>query len=68
MRIDARAISAEVSRASAFNNVVQRTSAALGLAMLTAMVDTTQAQLGAVPADQQFDQGAEQSAATEGRG
>jgi EmrB/QacA subfamily drug resistance transporter len=37
----------QVSRASAFNNVVQRTSAALGLAMLTAMVDTSQAQLSA---------------------
>ena len=36
-----------VSRASAFNNVVQRTSAALGLAVLTAMVSRTQAQLGA---------------------
>jgi len=36
-----------VSRASAFNNVVQRTSAALGLAVLTAVVDRTQAQLGA---------------------
>jgi EmrB/QacA subfamily drug resistance transporter len=34
-----------VSRASAFNNVVQRTSAALGLAVLTAMVGRTQAQL-----------------------
>ena len=34
-----------VSRASAFNNVVQRTSAALGLAILTAVVDRTQAQL-----------------------
>ena len=34
-----------VSRASAFNNVVQRTSAALGLAVLTAMVDRGQAQL-----------------------
>jgi MFS family permease len=34
-----------VSRASAFNNVVQRTSAALGLAVLTAMVSRTQAQL-----------------------
>jgi EmrB/QacA subfamily drug resistance transporter len=38
---------AMVSRASAFNNVVQRTSAALGLAVLTAMVSRTQAQLGA---------------------
>ena len=37
----------QVSRASAFNNVVQRTSAALGLAVLTAMVDGAQAQLGA---------------------
>jgi MFS family permease len=36
----------QVSRASAFNNVVQRTSAALGLAILTAMVSRTQAQLG----------------------
>jgi EmrB/QacA subfamily drug resistance transporter len=36
-----------VSRASAFNNVVQRTSAALGLAVLTAMVSRTQAQIGA---------------------
>ena len=36
-----------VSRASAFNNVVQRTSAALGLAVLTAMVSRAQAQLGA---------------------
>jgi EmrB/QacA subfamily drug resistance transporter len=36
-----------VSRASAFNNVVQRTSAALGLAILTAMVDRSQAQLDA---------------------
>ena len=36
-----------VSRASAFNNVVQRTSAALGLAVLTAMVDRSQAQLAA---------------------
>ena len=38
---------AQVSRASAFNNVVQRTSAALGLAVLTAMVDRSQAQLDA---------------------
>jgi EmrB/QacA subfamily drug resistance transporter len=37
---------AMVSRASAFNNVVQRTSAALGLAILTALVDRSQAQLG----------------------
>jgi EmrB/QacA subfamily drug resistance transporter len=36
-----------VSKASAFNNVVQRTSAALGLAVLTAMVDRSQAQLEA---------------------
>jgi EmrB/QacA subfamily drug resistance transporter len=36
----------QVSRASAFNNVVQRTSAALGLAILTAVVTRTQAQLG----------------------
>jgi len=36
-----------VSRASAFNNVVQRTSAALGLAILTAMVNTAQTQLAA---------------------
>jgi EmrB/QacA subfamily drug resistance transporter len=36
-----------VSRASAFNNVVQRTSAALGLAILTALVDRSQAQLAA---------------------
>ena len=48
-----------VSRASAFNNVVQRTSAALGLAILTAMVDRTQAQLsgdraGLVTADMQM--------------
>jgi EmrB/QacA subfamily drug resistance transporter len=35
-----------VSRASAFNNVVQRTSAALGLAILTAMVTSAQAQMG----------------------
>jgi EmrB/QacA subfamily drug resistance transporter len=34
-----------VSKASAFNNVVQRTSAALGLAILTAVVDRSQAQL-----------------------
>ena len=34
-----------VSRASAFNNLVQRTSAALGLAILTALVTRTQAQL-----------------------
>src|SRR5215212_1898889 len=34
-----------VSRASAFNNVVQRTSAALGLSVLTAMLDRTQAQM-----------------------
>ena len=38
---------AQVSRASAFNNVVQRTSAALGLAVLTAMVDRSQAQFAA---------------------
>jgi len=37
--------SALVSRASAFNNVVQRTSAALGLSVLTAMLDRSQAQL-----------------------
>jgi hypothetical protein len=36
---------AMVSKASAFNNVVQRTSAALGLAVLTAMVSRSQAQL-----------------------
>jgi EmrB/QacA subfamily drug resistance transporter len=36
----------QVSRASAFNNVVQRTSAALGLAILTAVVTRTQAQMG----------------------
>ncbi|MDT7581292.1 MAG: hypothetical protein QOK35_2556, partial [Pseudonocardiales bacterium] len=36
----------QVSRASAFNNVVQRTSAALGLAVLTALVSRTQAQMG----------------------
>ena len=33
-----------VSHASAFNNVVQRTTAALGLAVLTAMVSNQQAQ------------------------
>jgi len=38
---------AMVSRASAFNNVVQRTSAALGLAVLTAMVARSQAQFSA---------------------
>ena len=38
---------AMVSQASAFNNVVQRTSAALGLAILTAMVSRSQAQLSA---------------------
>jgi MFS family permease len=37
---------AQVSRASAFNNVVQRTSAALGLAILTAVVTRTEAQMG----------------------
>jgi EmrB/QacA subfamily drug resistance transporter len=36
----------QVSRASAFNNVVQRSSAALGLAVLTAVVTRTQAQMG----------------------
>ena len=35
----------QVSQASAFNNVVQRTTAALGLAVLTAMVTNQQAQL-----------------------
>jgi EmrB/QacA subfamily drug resistance transporter len=35
----------QVSGASAFNTVVQRTSAALGLAVLTAMVTSSQAQL-----------------------
>jgi EmrB/QacA subfamily drug resistance transporter len=34
----------QVSQASAFNNVVQRTTAALGLAVLTAMVTNQQAQ------------------------
>jgi EmrB/QacA subfamily drug resistance transporter len=35
----------EVTSGSAFNNVVQRTSAALGLAVLTAIVTATQAQM-----------------------
>ncbi|MGI5130612.1 DHA2 family efflux MFS transporter permease subunit [Pseudonocardia sp. CA-107938] len=38
---------AKVNAASAFNNVVQRTAASLGLAILTAVLTTTSAQLAA---------------------